>query len=44
MSELYFAPCCDHCGCKPSERIGHDDYCATSGCPGGIPVEQEDTP
>jgi hypothetical protein len=20
-------PCCAHCGCPPSERIGHDDSC-----------------
>jgi hypothetical protein len=20
-------PCCDHCGCQPWEREGHDDSC-----------------
>lgn len=19
--------CCDHCGCRPGQRIGHDDTC-----------------
>jgi hypothetical protein len=28
------APCCDHCGCQPGDRTGHDDYCATDGCVG----------
>ena len=35
-----FAPCCDHCGCEGRDgigRIGHDDYCATDDCPGGVP-------
>ncbi len=32
-------PCCEHCGCLPDEREGHDDSCRY-GCndpkPGGI--------
>lgn len=23
--------CCEHCGCKPDERVGHDDTCS-KGC------------
>ena len=31
MSEDGWFICCAHCGCKPDERIGHDDTCA-EGC------------
>jgi hypothetical protein len=24
-------PCCEHCGCKPDDRAGHDDICS-HGC------------
>jgi len=27
----YWFVCCKHCGCKPSERFGHDDLCG-EGC------------
>lgn len=30
-ASLPFA-CCDHCGCEPQDRTGHDDTCILCQC------------